>query len=59
MRAAEGLKSHEDIHGVVIHDIPKVIDITDPQIMISLKEVNHCMKSDAIAHITSLRRNPN
>ena len=55
---AEGLKSHEDIHGVVVHDVPKDIDITDPKIIESLKEINHCIESDAIARITPLRRNP-
>src|SRR5271169_2344385 len=55
---AEGLKSHEDIHEVVIYDVPKDIDITDPQIIESLKEINHCIKPDAIDHITPLRRNP-
>jgi hypothetical protein len=55
---AEGLKPHDDIHGVVVHGVPKTIDITDPQIIESLKEVNHCIKPDAIARIIPLRRNP-
>ena len=55
---AEGLKSHEDIHGVVVHGVPKDIDITDPKIIESIKEINHCIESDAIARITPLRRNP-
>jgi hypothetical protein len=54
----EGLKSHEDIHGVVVHGVPKDIDITDPKIIELLKETNHCTESDAIARITPLRRNP-
>ena len=54
---AEGLKPHEFTHGVVIYDVPKDIDFTDPQIIESLKEVNHCMKLDTIARIISLRRN--
>ena len=52
---AEGLKSH--IHQVVVHGVPKHIDITDPQIIESLKEMNHCTAPDAIASITPLRRN--
>jgi hypothetical protein len=55
---AEGLKPHEDIHGVVVYGVPKDIDITDPQIIESLKEANHCIKPDAIDRITPLRRNP-
>ena len=54
----EGLKPHEDIHGVVVHGVPKDIDITDPQIIESLNEINHCIKPDAISRITPLRRNP-
>ena len=54
---AEGLKSHESIHRIIIHDISKDIDITDPQIIESLKEVNHCLKLDAIASIIPLKRN--
>ncbi len=52
---AEGLKPHEDIHGVVVYGVPKDIDITDPQIIESLKEANHCIKPDAIDRITPLR----
>ena len=55
---AEGLKPHEDIHGVVVHGVPKDIDITDPQIIESLNEINHCIKPDAISCITPLRQNP-
>ena len=54
---AEGLKPHESIYRVVVHRVPKDIDITDPQIIESLQEFNHCMKPDATARITSLRRN--
>ena len=52
---AEGLKPHEDIHGAVVHGVPKDSDITDPQIIESLNEVNHCIKPDAISRITPLR----
>ena len=55
---AEGLKLHEDIHGIVVYNVSKDIDITDPQIIESLKEANHCIEPDAIHHITPLRRNP-
>ena len=48
---AEGLKPHEDIHGVVVHVVPR-------DIIKSLKEVNRCIKPDAIARIAPLRRNP-
>ena len=48
---AEGLKPHEDIHGVVVHGVPR-------DIIKSLKEVNRCIKPDAIARIAPLRRNP-
>lgn len=55
---AEGLKSHKDIHGVVVHGVSKDIDITDPKIIESLNEINHCINPDAIAHMAPLRRNP-
>ena len=54
---AEGLKPHESIYRVVVHGVPKDIDITDPQIIESLQEINHCMEPDAIARIIPLRRN--
>ena len=55
---AEGIKPHEIIHKVVVHGVPKDIDITDPEIIKSLTEANHCIKPDAIDSITPLRRNP-
>jgi len=55
---AEGLKPHESIHGVIVHAVPKDIDLTDPQTIELFKEANHCIKPDAIIHITPLRRNP-
>jgi hypothetical protein len=55
---SEGLKLHEDIHGVVVHGVSKDIDITDPHTIESFKGYNDCIKPDAIAHITPLRRNP-
>jgi hypothetical protein len=55
---AEGLKLHEDIHGVVVHQVPKHIDITDPRTIELFKEANHYSKPDAITHIAPLRRNP-
>ena len=55
---AEGLKSHEAIHGVMIHGVSKDIDITDPQIIESFQNVNHCIRPDAIVRIIPLRRNP-
>ena len=54
---AEGLKPHESIYQVIVHDILKDINITHPQIIKSLQEVNHCMKPNAIIHITPLRHN--
>jgi hypothetical protein len=55
---AEGLKLHEDIYGVVVHGVSKNIDITDPRTIELFKKANHCSKSNAIAQITPLRRNP-
>ena len=52
---AEGLKLHENIHDVVIYDIPKDIDITDPKIIESIKEINDCIEPDVITRITPLR----
>jgi hypothetical protein len=55
---AEGLKPHEGIHGVVVHGVPRHIDITDPQMIESLEAIKHCIKPNAIARIIPLRRNP-
>jgi hypothetical protein len=55
---AEGLKLHEDIHGVVVHRVPKHFDLTNPRTIELFKEANHCSKPDAITHIAPLRRNP-
>jgi hypothetical protein len=39
----EGLKPHESIHKVVVHGVLKdAIDLTDPQIIETLIEANHC-----------------
>ena len=55
---ADGLELHEAVHGVIVHKVPKHIDLTDPQTIELFKEANHCSKHDAITHITPLRRNP-
>jgi hypothetical protein len=51
----EGLKPHESILRVVVHDVLKdTIDLTDPQIIESLIAASHCINSDAITDITPL-----
>jgi len=55
---ADGLGLHEATHGVIVHGVPKDIDLMDPQTIASFKEANHCTKDDAITRIAPLRRNP-
>ena len=56
---AEGLKLHENIHDVVIYDIPKDIDITDPKIIESIKEINRLYRTGCHLSYNSIEMKSN
>ena len=50
-----GLKPHESIYKVVVHDVLKdTIDLTDPRIIKTFIEINHCINSNIITDIIPL-----